>query len=188
MTDTLDRMVGDWPPEAGEAARRTAERYGPPDETMPSRLVWNHARPWKRVVVNRDAPEHRFPQPHQDRIEGWIDLAVPLESAADLAAFNGSIRVERTRGELAASCDVEAVNFLAVNLAHDLVTGRIDVDEARREYTEMVAGHLLGRTQPYTSGFAFEPLTAGAGTADAGEPFAPYAMPAVPPRASGRRP
>lgn len=187
MTDSLDRVVGDWPAEAAEAARRTAERYGPPDEAMPSRLVWNHAQPWKRVVVNRDASEHRFPQPHHDRIEGWIDLAVPVESAADLAAFNGSIRVERTRGEVAATCDVEPINFLAVNLAHDLVTGRIGVDEARREYTEMAAGHLMGRPQPYTSGFAFEPLGPGGGTADEGEPVAPHEVPTVAVPAERRR-
>lgn len=186
MTDTLDRIEADWPAEASAAARRTAARYGPPDEAMPSRLVWHHARPWKRVVVNRDPVEHRFPQPHQDRIEGWIDLEVPREGTADLAAFNGSIRVERTRGELAASCDVEAVNFLAVNLAHDLITGRIGVDEARREYTEMVAAHLMGRAQPQTSGFAFQPLDAGAGTADEDEPVARHKVPTVAARSVGR--
>jgi hypothetical protein len=186
VADMLDRVVGDWPAEASEAARRTAARYGPPDEAMPSRLVWNHPLPWKRLVVNRDPVEHRFPQPHQDRIEGWIDLEVPRESTADLAAFNGSIRVERTHGEVASTCDVEAVNFLAVNLAHDLVSGRIDVEEARREYTEMVAGHLMGRPQPYTSGFAFEPLGAGAGTADEDRPVAPHEVPTVA-RGTGRR-
>jgi hypothetical protein len=186
VTDSLDRVVGDWPAEAREAARRTGERYGPPDEAMPSRLVWNHPLPWKRVVVNRDPVEHRFPQPHQDRVEGWIDLEVPWESAADLTAFNGSIRVERTRGEVAVTCDVEAINFLAVNLAHDLVTGRIDVEEARREYTEMVAGHLMGRAQPYTTGLAFEPMSAGAGTADEDQPVAPHEVPTVSARGPGR--
>ncbi|MDQ7904431.1 hypothetical protein RB614_07825 [Phytohabitans sp. ZYX-F-186] len=186
MTETLDRVVGDWPEEAQEAARRTAERYGPPDETMPRRLVWNHPLPWKRIVVNRDASEHHFPEPHQDRIESWVDLEVPRESAADVAAFNGSIRVNRTRGEVAATCHVEAVNFLAVNLAHDLVSGRIGVDEARREYTEMVASHLMGRPQAYTSGFAFEPASTGAGTADEDRPVAPHEVPTVSARGTGR--
>ncbi|MFC0534189.1 hypothetical protein [Phytohabitans kaempferiae] len=179
MTDTLERVVGDWPPEAREAAARTAERYGPPDEAMPSRLVWNRALPWKRVVVNRDPVEHRFPQPHNDRIEGWIDLSVPAEATADLAAFNGSIRVERTRGEVAIGCDVEPINFLALNLAHDLIRGRVGVEEARREYTEMVAGHMMGIAQPYTSGFAFELADAGAGTADADRPVARHKAPTV---------
>ncbi|MFD0747311.1 hypothetical protein ACFQ1L_40035 [Phytohabitans flavus] len=88
---------------------------------------------------------------------------------------------------MAVTCDVEAINFLAVNLAHDLVKGRINVDEARREYTEMAAGHLMGRPQPYTSGLAFAPVDAGAGTADEDEPVAPHHVPTVDTRRMGRR-
>lgn len=42
------------------------------------------------------------------------------------------MRVERTRGELAARCDKEEMNYLALNLANDIATGKVDVDEARR--------------------------------------------------------
>ncbi|GAA4698986.1 hypothetical protein [Phytohabitans rumicis] len=169
MTTTYG-VVRAWPAAAREAARRTLERYGEPDEAMPSRLIWRHAGPWKRVVVHRDPVEHRFPYPHEDRVEGWIDFRVPPERAGDVAALTGSVRVERTRGELAARCDGEPMNFLALNLAHDLVTGRVDVARARAAYTELAAGLLLGRTEPYTRGLAFGPPGPGAAVADEDEP------------------
>ncbi len=40
---------------------------------------------------------------------------------------------------MAARCDKEAANFLAINLAHDVVTGKKSASEARKAYTEAVA-------------------------------------------------
>ena len=50
----------------------------------------------------------------------------------ELARFNGSLVAERTRGTLTARCDSEAMNFLAINLANDIVTGKRTVEEARK--------------------------------------------------------
>jgi hypothetical protein len=38
--------------------------------------------------------------------------------------FDGSIPVDRTRGEVAARRDSEAANVLGLNMVHELVTGR----------------------------------------------------------------
>ena len=76
--------------------------------------------------------------------------------------------MERTRGELAARCDKEELNDLALNLAHDLVTGKITVEEARRTYTQTAAGFLLGKSDPYTEGLQFQ--VPRGDTADLDEP------------------
>ena len=94
----FQELLEGWPDQPQEAARKTIQRYGPPDEAAPSRVLWFGRGPWKRVVVNRDTIPHRFPKPHNDLLEGWIDYRVPPEQVGVLAAFDGSVRVERTRG------------------------------------------------------------------------------------------
>jgi hypothetical protein len=38
--------------------------------------------------------------------------------------FDGSILVDRTRGEVAARCDSEAANVLGLNMVQELVMGK----------------------------------------------------------------
>lgn len=178
MEMAFGTVVQGWPDESREAAGKTTDKYGEPDEVTPSQLVWHQAGPWKRLAVNRDPVAHRFPKPHHDMLEGRIDYRVPPERTGDLAAFDGSIRVERTRGELAARCDKEEMNFLALNLAHNLISGEVGVNEARRQYTEKAAKAMIGRSDPYTVGFVFKPPTGGTAEPDqptigeaAGEPM-----------------
>jgi hypothetical protein len=67
-----------------------------------------------------------------------IDYPVPPDKFDELAAYDGSIIAERTRGELAARCDMEKVNFLALKLANDLMTGIRSLAQARQFYAEVV--------------------------------------------------
>jgi hypothetical protein len=53
---------------------------------------------------------------------------VPPDKFDELAEYDGSVIVERTKGEIAARCDLEGANFLALNLAHEIVTGKRSVD------------------------------------------------------------
>ena len=41
-----------------------------------------------------------------------------------LAAYDGSVVVNRTNGEYQPRCDLEAANFLALNLAHEIILGK----------------------------------------------------------------
>nr|WP_244548035.1 MULTISPECIES: hypothetical protein [unclassified Bacillus (in: firmicutes)] len=43
-----------------------------------------------------------------------------------------SLYIDRTAGEATAKCDQEAADFMALNLMHDMVTGRRNVKDARR--------------------------------------------------------
>jgi hypothetical protein len=120
-------------------------------------------------VITREEVPHNFPKPHNDVLEQFIDYHVPSDSADDLAAFDGSVIVERTKGELSARCDKEEMNFLALNLAHDVVSRRRSVDDARRGYTEKAMTWIMKRShdEGYTEGFQFEVPTEG--TADPDE-------------------
>ncbi|MGH7664009.1 MAG: hypothetical protein ACRENI_06915 [Gemmatimonadaceae bacterium] len=62
----------------------------------------------------------------------------------------------RTRGELSAQCDVEAMNFLALNIAHDIITGRRTVSDARTFYATTAMAFKQGdRSSPCVTGLIF---------------------------------
>lgn len=64
--------------------------------------------------------------------------------------------VERTKGEISARCDREEMNYLALNLAHDIITDRLSVEEARKMYAETAAAALQGKMHPYVQGLQFD--------------------------------
>lgn len=48
-----------------------------------------------------------------------------------------------TDGEIAARCDKEEANFLAINLADDVAKGRRTVDDARKFYAESMMATVV---------------------------------------------
>lgn len=107
-------------------------------------------------MVYRHEIPHNFPQPHTDVVENFIDYHVPPEKFSELAKFDGSVIVERTAGEVSARCDMEAANFLALNMMHEIVTGKLTVDEARKTYSENTSAYVMNRPAPYAEGLQFE--------------------------------
>lgn len=164
---SLDEVLASWPETPHEVAMTIIEKYGQPDGITESRLIWHNTGPWKTTIVYRDVVQHDFPVPHPDLLEQVIDYQVPVELFDDLAAYDGSVIVERTKGTMAARCDKEAANFLAINLAHDVVTGQRTVEEARQFYADTIQAVMNGETPPYTQGFQFELPT---GTPDPDQP------------------
>ncbi len=74
--------------------------------------------------------------------------------------------VDRTAGEMAARCDHEAYNTLTLNLAHDIVTGKRTVEDARRFYAETASAYVMGRDAPYAEGLLFESAEEGVADPD----------------------
>ena len=153
---SLDEVLASWPETPREVATTIMDKYGQPDGVTESMLIWHDTGPWKRTIVYRDVVQHNFPVPHSDLLEQFIDYDVPVEMFDDLAAYDGSVIAERTKGELSARCDKEVANFLAINLAHDVVTGQRSVEEARQFYADTMQAVMNGETPPYTQAFQFE--------------------------------
>jgi hypothetical protein len=82
-----------------------------------------------------------------------------------LAIFDGSVLVDRTKGEMSARCEGEAANFLALTLAADIVHGRKDVESARKEYGEAMKARQRGNPPEIMQKLIFE-----VGGCDTGEP------------------
>jgi hypothetical protein len=172
-----DEIINTWPPKSQEVAQSMIQKYGPPDEMTPSCLIWRNNWPWKRTVVYRDEVRHLFPTPHTDLLEQTIDYQVPPEKFGDLASYNGSVMAGRTAGKLAARCDKEEMNFLALNLAHDLIIAKCTVYEARRMHTEIAVAFMMEDPHAYTQGLQFE--MAKSNTSDPDQPDVFEAMKGV---------
>jgi len=145
-----------WEGNPLETANKLMETYGYPDEALPSKLIWYHNGPWKRTVIYRETVPHYFPHPHPDFLAQTIDYQVPLHLYDDIAVFDGSLTINRTKGEVTAMCDQEAMNILSLNVLNDIVTGWRDVEGAKMFLAETAYRYLyMGVTSPYTEGFLF---------------------------------
>ncbi len=153
---TVETMISDWPKMARSAAEEIVRKYGMPNEATPSRLTWFDNAPWKRTTVLRDEIPHNFPQPHTDVVEQAIPYQVPLEKVAEVLEFDGSLVIERTKGEVIARCDMEAANIASLNLMHDIVTGRLTAAAARNKMAEVSSAYVLNLSSPYAEAFQFE--------------------------------
>ena len=145
MNQQIQQIIDKWEDEPREAAKRLIDYYGEPAESCESRLIWHETFDgWKRsILVNQKIP-HAFPAQHNDYLEQFIDYRVPVEKFSDLAAFDGSVIVERTKGEISARCGGSSMNFVAINLANDIVTGKKTVQEAREEYAKLYNAYFEG--------------------------------------------
>jgi len=150
-------LIAAWPDESREAAQLVIDTYGEPHEATESYLVWHRVGPWKRIVASKEFYAHEFPAPHFDSVESVLDYRVPPEYASALAEFDGSVIVERTAGELSARCHDEQANNLALNLANDIVTDAMTVEEAREYYAKEFLDHRRKQPTPYMDGLRFWP-------------------------------
>lgn len=166
----VDKLIGGWPATPKKVAQETIAKYGPPHEATATMLVWHGNGPWKHTILSREEIPHDFPKAHTDLLEQAIDYRAPVDKYDELAAYDGSVIVERTKGEISARCDKEEMNFLALNLANDVATGKRSVEQARDFYAKTAMAFMQGKKDPYTQGLQF--TVSRSGTADPDKPAA----------------
>jgi len=152
-------IIKGWPNDSQEAARIVIDTYGEPSEVTETQLTWHQVGAWKRVVASKAYYPHDFPAPHIDCVESFVDYRVAPERLTDLGQFDGSVMVDRTAGEISARCHDEQANNLALNLAHDIVTGVKTVVEAREYYAKEFADARRKQPTPYMDRLHFTPTT-----------------------------
>jgi len=132
---------------------------GVPLEATSEKLVWHNQGPYKRIMVTREEIHHDFPRPHMDFLEHTIEYRVPAAKADALLAYDGSVTINRTAGEMSARCDLEGHNILTLNLAHDIITGKKNAEEARKAFGQNVTEDSMGKNPPYVVALQFKPST-----------------------------
>src|SRR5215218_510829 len=115
MNNELEQIITNWEKEPHESAERLIKEYGEPAEFSPTGMIWyDTADGWKRSVLSNDPTPHNFPDTHNDFLEQFINYRVPPEMFTPLAVYDGSVNVDRTRGEMSARCGGTSMNFVAI--------------------------------------------------------------------------
>jgi hypothetical protein len=164
----VEGLLAEWPEISRKAGEATMQRYGRPTGATPSMLEWENAGPWKAIILSRQPIDHQFPMSHQDVLEQVINYRVPPDKFDELARYDGSVIVERTKGTMSARCDKEEMNYLALNLANDIVTGKRSVEDARAFYAKAAKAFKNSEKHPYTQRLQFK--VERSGTADPDKP------------------
>jgi len=169
----LESIIADWPPMAQLGVRQTITKHGAPQGVTPEAMIWTDVAPYESIKVTKLVTHHDFPLPHMDYMEHTISYLVPAEKAAELAAFDGSLTYDRTRGLMSARCDLEAHNLLTLNLAHDIIEGKKTAVEAREAFGKIMGEDNAGMNPAYTTKLQFEPKESAGYTDLASIPGAP---------------
>lgn len=161
MTQDVQQILQDWPQKQQKVAKDMINKYGEPTGVMSSQITWNNPEsPWSEIIVYREMVDHDFPIEHKDFLEQAILYQVPADKMDELANFDGSVIVYLTKGRMAARCDQEGANILALNLAHDVITEKKTVEEARDAYADAIKQKLQGKKVAIMQNLQFEPMTA----------------------------
>ncbi len=151
---SADKAIANWKAKPQEAARMLITKYGQPQEVTSMRLIWHNNGPWKCTEIVNEEIQHDFPKPHTDFLKQTVSMMVPPDKYDELGQYDGSVIVERTKGELSARCDKEENNILALNLAHEVAMGKKSAEEARMFFAETVKEM---KHPEYTKALMFQP-------------------------------
>jgi predicted outer membrane protein len=151
--------VSAWPERPRLAVKEMSAKYGAPVEVSSEAIIWHNAGPYKRIMVTKKEIPHDFPAPHMDFLEHTISYNVPIDKIDDLVAYDASMTINKTQGEMSARCDLEGHNILTLNLARDIIDGKINVEQARKSFGENVVADFGGKHPAYVEQLQFTPPT-----------------------------
>lgn len=140
----LNAAIESWPQSSKMAVETLTSKYGLPTSMTDEMVVWNNTAPFKRSVVYKEEISHSFPMEHKDVLQQFVDYKVPEDKIDDLAKFDGSIIVDRTKGELSSRNEREEMNILALNLADKIIRGELSAEAARREFSKNAESFATG--------------------------------------------
>ena len=163
---SVDQMITSWPARPRLAAQEMMVKYGVPPEVSSETLIWRDAGPYKRIMVTKMEIPHDFPKPHMDFLEHTVSFNVPADKVSDLVAFDSSMTINKTAGEMSARCDLEGHNILTLNLARDIIAGTKTVPQARAAFAQNIADDLADKHPAYVYDLQFKPNSKNAAFAD----------------------
>jgi hypothetical protein len=148
-------LTENWPEASFWAAKSMIEKYGEPNETTSDSLIWRNVAPFKKIVVHREVYSSKFPLLHQSALEHFVDYKAPTAKVVDVWRFDGAVNLDRARGQMSATSQNEPMNFLALNLAHDIMTGKMSAASARIKFGKETMEYLNGHQTVYTQTLNF---------------------------------
>jgi len=147
--------VSNWPEASKMAVDEITAKYGKPDGVTADELFWLKKGVWKKICISKMESKHSFPIEHTDMMQTTISYDVPEDKMDDLGKFDGSVTFDRTQGTMSARCDKEGNNFLALNLANDIVMSKKTVEQARKAYGDIIKEKMKGGNPVYMEKLTF---------------------------------
>lgn len=147
--------IAAWPDSSRKLTMALVEKYGIPNRLNEVEAVWYDCGPWRRIVVHRDSWSRILGIREKNYLEQTIRYRVPYDKIASLKRFDKWIDFDEAGGELTSRAENESFNYMAFNLADEIVNGKRSVKEARdfSRRTEELA--KAGKSSPYLEGFLF---------------------------------
>ncbi len=162
----VNRLIAEWPQKNKDAVKTLITKYGPPRDGCRSLLIWLNTGPFHKTIVINDEIEHNFPITHSDFLEQFLYFKVPADKFDELAQFEGSVYADRTAGTLSARCDKEENNYLILNLAHEVITGKKTPQDARKAAADFARQAASGQKPEIMTKLMFQPQTRAAADPD----------------------
>lgn len=147
--------VSNWNKSCQMAVDEITKKYGQPNGITADELIWSNAGVWKKISITKMESKHSFPIEHTDMMQTTIMYKVPEDKMDELGMFDGSVTFDRTQGTMSARCDKEANNFLALNLANDIITNKKTVEQARKAYGDIIKQKMAGESPEYMMKLTF---------------------------------
>lgn len=147
--------VSNWSTASQMAVDEITKKYGEPNGVTADELIWIKAGVWQKICITKMESKHSFPIEHTDMMQTTIMYKVPEDKMDDLGMFDGSVTFDRTQGTMSARCDKEGNNFLALNLANDIITNKKTVAQARTAYGDIVKQKMNGGNPDYMTKLIF---------------------------------
>ena len=152
---TPEDVIRDWPEDARATARAMIVKYGRPTRYGEGALVWIDNGQWEKTVVYRRAWPREAGKKDKDYLEQTIAYRVPTGKIEELRRFDRRLEINASRSQLSSRSESEPMNFLALNLAHEIVTDRRSVQDARDFYLKTERLAQAGKSSRYTEGLLF---------------------------------
>jgi len=151
----VETAIKEWPENLKTLAKSLIERYGAPSTIEEKELVWSDNGPWRRTVLSKEGFTQSTMGKSRDHLEQAISYKVPSGKAAEIKRFDKRIEVNEAANELSSRADSESMNYLALNLADDIVKGQRSVQGARVFYQKVKMLERAGKSSPYLDGLIF---------------------------------
>jgi len=150
-----EMVIQNWPKELQTQARYLIEKYGAPGSSDANSLVWMNNGPWRKTILHREGFTRAMMGKNHDHLEQVISFAVPEDKIADLQRFDKRIEVNAATDEVSSHAETESMNYLALNLADEIVKGERTVQAARVFYRKTKMLEKTGKSSPYLEGLLF---------------------------------
>lgn len=151
----IDKITANWTPESRAAVYYSFKKYGKATFIQEDSITWIPVGPWKKLVVYSSGDEYDYPSKHKDVIKAVVNYPFKVSDAGKLKSFHPKVFYNSNSKELSVQCVEEAMDFLLVNLVHEIITGAISPEAARKKYAEIFIEYNQGIRSEYTRRLLF---------------------------------